>query len=68
MSLAPTRSQPVRCHPGSLTRWCYSYPDDSPLKQFVLASGYVDFNYIKEKTNQPAGPEVEQGDGTKVEL
>lgn len=58
----------MQCRPGLLNRWCCSYPDDSPLKQLVLASGYVDFNYIKEKTGQPADSDVELGDGTKVEL
>ncbi|KAG6360480.1 hypothetical protein INS49_011542 [Diaporthe citri] len=51
-----------------LAKMLLSYPDDSPVKQFVLASGYVDFNYIKEKTSSPVGSEVDPGDGTKVEL
>ncbi|KAI3393557.1 hypothetical protein diail_4148 [Diaporthe ilicicola] len=44
------------------------YSEDNPLKQLVVASGYVDFNYIKEHAGQPADSKVEQGDGTKVEL
>ncbi|KAJ0125314.1 hypothetical protein J7T55_006659 [Diaporthe amygdali] len=44
------------------------YSDDNPLKRLVFASGYVDFNYIKEHESQSTDPEVEQGDGTKVEL
>lgn len=46
----------------------HSFSDDSPLKQFVIASGYVDFNYIKQHTSQPANSEVDPGDGIKVEL
>lgn len=52
----------------ALARILLRYPDNSPLKQFVVASGYVDFNYMKDHASQPADSNVDPGDGAKVEL
>ncbi|POS73539.1 hypothetical protein DHEL01_v208069 [Diaporthe helianthi] len=54
----------------ALARMLLRYPDDNPLKQLVVASGYVDFNYMKAHANQPTDSKVEPGDGSKplVEL
>lgn len=65
--MSPARAQ-IESKPGVLIRRCYSCPDDNLFKRVVIASGYVDFNYIKEKTSQPEDSKVEPGDGTKVEL
>ncbi|ROW08537.1 hypothetical protein VPNG_06234 [Cytospora leucostoma] len=44
-----------------------SYPDDHLLKKLVLASGYVDFGYLKEKASQSAESKaVGNGDELKV--
>lgn len=54
---------------GLLTSsFIHSVPDSSPIKRLVLASGYVDYNHLKQKATQAAGDNVTEGIEGKVDL
>lgn len=46
----------------------HSVPNSSPVKRLILASGYVDYNHLKQRAAQMAEENMAEGKEGKVGL